>query len=193
MGRWYIVKRDSHLYHSAKGSTWKKHKYIKKIKDRYFYTMEELRKAGQNFKEYVGDMVIAGEYETVGNGTVVKDTRVRAKDALKTIKDKIGNMVVYSERKTVGNGTVDKDVTVRLKDTSVAKALQKGTKSVKSAIKKVGDIELASTTTKQYNGITVHKATTVSSLANKGMSAIKRIVGIKPPTRRSTNKSSSRR
>jgi hypothetical protein len=41
--------------HSAKGTTWKNHKYIKKIEDRYYYTKESLsnalNKAGSAVKE----------------------------------------------------------------------------------------------------------------------------------------------
>ena len=38
---------NSELIH-AFGDTWKNHKYIKKIGNRYFYTMDELRKYNAN-------------------------------------------------------------------------------------------------------------------------------------------------
>ena len=36
------MARPSHLEHSAKGTTWKNHKYVKKEGDRYFYNDKQL-------------------------------------------------------------------------------------------------------------------------------------------------------
>ena len=41
---------NSELIHAA-GSTWNKHKYIKKIGNRYFYSLDELRNYNQNVRK----------------------------------------------------------------------------------------------------------------------------------------------
>jgi hypothetical protein len=55
-----ITKKNDYLMHSAKGTTWKNHKYIKKIEDRYYYTKESLskalNKAGSSIKETKSDL-----------------------------------------------------------------------------------------------------------------------------------------
>lgn len=51
MPSWY---EDSELMHAGDRS-WKNHKYIKKIGDRYFYTMDELRRYGQKAKKSIED------------------------------------------------------------------------------------------------------------------------------------------
>lgn len=52
MSSWY---EDTELMH-AFGQNWKNHKYIKKIGDRYFYTMDELHSYGQKAKRSAADM-----------------------------------------------------------------------------------------------------------------------------------------
>ena len=51
------------LSHSAKGSKWKDHKYIKKIGDRYYYTQEELAKAAKKAGKAIGKAASDAQFE----------------------------------------------------------------------------------------------------------------------------------
>lgn len=60
MTAFYDKDTNTVIVHAGIGSGWKNHKYIKKIGDRYFYTMEELRKFGQRAGN-VADKYITGK------------------------------------------------------------------------------------------------------------------------------------
>lgn len=60
MTAFYDKDTNAVIVHAGIGGNWKNHKYIKKIGDRYFYTMEELRKFGQRAGN-VTDKYITGK------------------------------------------------------------------------------------------------------------------------------------
>ena len=79
------------LSHSAKGSKWKDHKYIKKIGDRYYYTQEELAKAAKKAGKAIGDAAYDAQFELEWQAG-------RAADAVKDAVDTVG----YNVNKATG-------------------------------------------------------------------------------------------
>jgi hypothetical protein len=51
----YIICPSSYLEHSAKGSTWRNHKYIKKENGRYYYDDSTWSSAKKDYKEQIKD------------------------------------------------------------------------------------------------------------------------------------------
>lgn len=74
---------NSELIHAA-GSTWNKHKYIKKIGNRYFYSMDELRNYNQNVRK--------GKAGTTSKAYVTKERRVGT----------IGSTGVFKKKQSIG-------------------------------------------------------------------------------------------
>jgi hypothetical protein len=85
----YVVRRCE-LRHSAKGSTWKDHKYIKKVGDKYVYadTPDVSSEDEKNKKEQEGSAV-EGNTEGVDKAT---DTEFDLEEmATKVIRGEFGN------------------------------------------------------------------------------------------------------
>lgn len=75
---------NSELIH-AFGDTWKNHKYIKKIGNRYFYSMDELRNYNQNVRK--------GKAGTTSKAYVSKERRVGT----------IGSTGVFKKKQSIGD------------------------------------------------------------------------------------------
>lgn len=60
---------DAELSHSAKGSTWKNHKYLKKVNGRYYYSQDELKTVSDGDSEASEEELIAdikaGKYGSI--------------------------------------------------------------------------------------------------------------------------------
>ena len=74
---------NSELIHAA-GSTWNNHKYIKKIGNRYFYSLDELRNYNQNVRK--------GKAGTTSKGYIAKKRQVGT----------IGSTGVFKKKQSIG-------------------------------------------------------------------------------------------
>lgn len=92
----FMITGD-HLEHSPKGSTWKKHKYLRKINGRYYYDIRDLDNATEKFKdkksqEYNRLEQVAKEAKTRNNpqlnaGGTQSSNIIAAKNAIRLAKE----------------------------------------------------------------------------------------------------------
>ena len=87
---------NSELIH-AFGDTWKNHKYIKKIGNRYFYTMDELRKYNTN--KYTRP----SEISTKALSSEVQRRVTRTPVAKKTQTGTIGSTGAFKKKQSIGD------------------------------------------------------------------------------------------
>ena len=87
---------NSELIH-AFGDTWKNHKYIKKIGNRYFYTMDELRKYKTN--KYTRP----SEISTKALSSEVQRRVTRTPVAKKTQTGTIGSTGAFKKKQSIGD------------------------------------------------------------------------------------------
>lgn len=146
-----------YIIHSAKGSTWKNHKYIKKIGDVYYYTKEQLAKAGKAISDtsiyehkvtatvgatsggrmYQKHVVLTNEKVTVG------DVTNKAKKSISNAIKKVGNTKLYEHEVSYARKDGTKKV-LEKKSVTIGGLANKAKKSVSSAIKKVSGIVIGS-------------------------------------------------
>lgn len=85
-----MYEHDNLIYHAATGRSWKSHKYIKKIGNKYIYK-EDLEKAKRTLAKK--------------GKSIAKTTNKKVKKALNTVKDtkikRIGNKVYAGNKKTL--------------------------------------------------------------------------------------------
>lgn len=147
----------TYIAHSAKGSSWKKHKYIKKIGDVYYYTKEQLAKAGKA----IADTEIYSETKSVNGGSgykIIKDKHVTIGSAAKNLKKSIAGIELYGTKTTVNGGAGPK--VIRNDMTTVGDVANRAKKAVSSATKKVANVGTK----------------TATNLYSKGKTAIQKIM-----------------
>lgn len=113
----FIVTTRDELMHSAKGSTWKNHKYIKKIGDKYIYATTKSKAAnaaGSSFNEKTESDGVWTHYEPE-TGKAYKTVRSSSKGAQATkaaVKKKQGGKYDKEVTYPIGNSpyTTSKNV-----------------------------------------------------------------------------------
>lgn len=90
---------NSELIH-AFGDTWKNHKYIKKIGNRYFYTMDELRKYNTN--KNTNKYTRPSEISTKALSSEVQRRVTRTPVAKKTQTGTIGSTGAFKKKQSIG-------------------------------------------------------------------------------------------
>lgn len=122
----FLIGTDLHLEHSAKGSTWEEHKYIKRINGTYYYpdSYEGGRHLPDGEKENKAD---PPEIENLST----EDIEVLAKEV---IRGKFGNGEVRKELLGEFYSDIQKRVNEILKGSAGSKAVSEATtESVKAA------------------------------------------------------------
>lgn len=158
--------RTNYIIHSAKGSTWKNHKYIKKLNGIYYYTKEQLAKAGKaisdttlyEHKETLDlDSNINGikksvhkdlGYKKVTVGDVAKKASKPVTKAMKSVTKAIksvGNVTLYSHETTISYGRGRSSKTLEKKSVTIGSLASNAKKSINNTVKKVGNIVIGGT------------------------------------------------
>lgn len=89
----------TYIAHSAKGSTWKKHKYLKKIGDRYVYAKEQVGKAVSDIGKKIDNTTLWENKRTASVEGVSGSTTTTTKTKVKDVRREIGKSTSNTAKK----------------------------------------------------------------------------------------------
>jgi hypothetical protein len=107
----YIICSPSYLEHSAKGSTWRNHKYIKKENGRYYYPKDESSNASKRAKNKRTNPEDTEEWQEKYPNLVkeIKDNGYKYQSKITTDSGKTAYLYNLGEKDSDGYGLIIPD------------------------------------------------------------------------------------